>query len=281
MASDDADGGSVSVSLPAEVDDWLAETAVQHDESREETCRRLLTAVHDVTTGEEAAVDPDRFATLDRRLEEQREEYTELIEDVRSRVIQVKRETDAKAPAEHDHEEYASDVALESVEADLEKLERRLEGGFDNFEDVLEHLLERTDTLEHRTAVLAETILDLRDRQETLLERERRRRKVEELQLAANQLGIRTAVCDECEAEVDVALLTEPKCPACATPVAEVVENHSWFGSHTLVTGDPPALEGTVADSEPAPELYDAIEADEADEPTDSDPSAVLGEDQR
>ncbi|WP_049925898.1 hypothetical protein [Halopiger goleimassiliensis] len=285
MASDDADGGSISVSLPAEVDDWLAATAERRDEDRATTCRRLLSAVHEVTTGADDPVDPERIVDLERELEEQREEYTELIEDVRSRVIQVKRETDGRAPADHDHEAYASDADLEalaadleSIVADLERLEDRLEGGFDNFEEVLDHLLDRTDALENRAAVLARTILDVRDRQETLLERERRRRRVEELQLAANQLGVRTAACEECGASVDVALLTAPECPACASPVADVAENTSWFGSHTLVTGDPPALEGEVADAEPAEELYDVIEADATD---DAGPTPSLEREQR
>ena len=270
MASEDNDGG-VSFALPADVDDWVADTAERRDESREDVCRRVITAAHAVATdaGEESesaalADVEDLEARLEDRLDDQREEFVELLEDVRSRVIQVKRETDAKAPADHDHAEYADDDDLAALRDDLEDLEGTVDAGFENFEEVLDYVFDRTDDLEERSTVLAKAVVDLRDRWDDFAERERRRAEAERLKLAANRLGIRTAACEDCGASVDIALLTEPECPHCASPFADVAERSSFFGSHTLETGDPPALEGR-AESETrsaAEAVFEEIEAD-------------------
>ena len=272
MASEDNDGG-VSFALPADVDDWVAETAERRDESREDVCRRVIRAAHAVATETGDESEPAALADvedLEDRLDDQREEFVELLEDVRSRVIQVKRETDAKAPAEHDHTEYAADDDLAALRDDLEDLEGTVDAGFENFEEVLDYLFDRTDDLEERSTVLAKAVVDLRDRWDDFAERERRRAEAERLQLAANRLGIRTAACEDCGESVDIALLTAPECPRCASPFADVAERTSFFGSHTLETGDPPALEGRAeSETRSATEaVFEEIEADaEADDP--------------
>ncbi|SFC36736.1 hypothetical protein SAMN05444422_107226 [Halobiforma haloterrestris] len=288
MAGEENENGGVSFALPADVDDWIADAAERRDESRDEFCRRLLTAARAVAAAEngvleadveaesedgdgeggegEYAFDPvvrDDLEALQGELEASREEFRELLEDVRSRVVQVKRETDAKAPADHGHPEYAEAETLERLQADLEALEETVDGGFDNFEEVLDYLLERTDRLEERSTVLATAVVDLRDRWDDLVERERQRAQVEDLKLAANRLGIRSAACEECDASVDLALLTAPECPHCASPFADVRERTSFFGSHTLETGNPPALEGRGSEVETTPEgVFEAVEAD-------------------
>ncbi|APW98590.1 hypothetical protein CHINAEXTREME_12740 [Halobiforma lacisalsi AJ5] len=307
MAGEDNENGGVSFALPADVDDWIADAAERRDESRDEFCRRLLTAARavaaaedgvleaeaegegghgdgdgngDAESGNEYAFDPvvrDDLEALQGELEASREEFRELLEDVRSRVVQVKRETDAKAPADHGHPEYAEAEALERLQVDLEALEETVDGGFDNFEEVLDYLLERTDRLEERSTVLATAVVDLRDRWDDLVERERQRAQVEDLKLAANRLGIRSAACEECDASVDLALLTAPECPHCASPFADVRERTSFFGSHTLETGSPPALEGRGSEVETTPEgVFEAVEAD-ADGTDEDDERRGLG----
>ncbi|MFC4542148.1 hypothetical protein ACFO5R_09430 [Halosolutus amylolyticus] len=268
MASEDHDDGGVSFALPDEVDDWVADTADRRDETRDDVCRRLVTAAHAIATDDEVdPVDRDDVDDLQGQLDAQREEFVELLEDVRSRVVQVKRETDAKAPAAHDHDEYATAEAVADLEADLGTLEETVTGGFDNFEDVLEHLLDRTDDLEDRSTVLATAVVDLRDRRDALAERERRRAETERLKLAANRLGIRTATCEECGSAVDLALLTRPECPHCGRTIAEVAAKSSIFGSHTLETGEPPALEShaQTAVGSTSDEVFEAVEADADD----------------
>ncbi|WP_339103401.1 hypothetical protein [Haloterrigena salinisoli] len=263
MSSED-DGG-ISFALPGEVDDWLAREAGRRDESRDDVCRRLVTAAHAVATDDEIEPsDLDDLTAVRARLDAQREEFRELLEDVRNRVVQVKRETDAKAPADHDHAEHVGEDALAAVREDLEALDATVDDGFENFETVLETLLGETAALDDRTTALANAVVDLREHRNAAAERERRRAAVDRLKLAANRLGIRTAVCDACDAAVDLALLTEPACPHCSTAVTDVVETDSFFGSPTLETGEPPALEGRVDDpvSATSEDVFDAVEAD-------------------
>ncbi|NUB92396.1 hypothetical protein HT576_15375 [Haloterrigena sp. SYSU A121-1] len=268
MSSED-DGG-ISFAPPGEVDDWLAREASRRGESRDDVCRRLVTAAHAVATDDDIEPsDLDDLTAVQGRIDAQRDEFTELLEDVRSRVVQVKRETDAKAPADHDHADHVGEDEFAAVREELATLEATVDDGFENFETVLESLADETAALDDRTTALANAVLDLRDRRDAVAERERRRAAADRLKRAANRLGIRTAVCDACDAAVDLALLTEPACPHCSTAITDVAEKTSFFGSHTLVTGEPPALEGRVDDGASSPSseepIFDALEADPPD----------------
>jgi predicted nucleic acid-binding Zn-ribbon protein len=265
MSSQDHDDGGVSFALPADVDDWLATEARRRGETRDDICRRLVTAAQTVATDDDLELaDRAELVELRTRLETQRDEFADLLDDVRSRVIQVKQETDEKALADHDHPEYPTDDDLESIREEVAALEDTVESGFDNFETVLEELLEGTDDLAERSTLLARAVVDLRDQRETFAEQRRSRAAADDLKLAANRLGVRTATCADCASSVDIALLTAPECPHCASGFTDVDEKSSLFGSHRLSTGDPPALEGRAdssADSTSG-ELFEAVEAD-------------------
>ncbi|QLK26459.1 hypothetical protein HYG81_02240 [Natrinema zhouii] len=265
MSSQDHDDGGFSFPLPAEVDDWLTAEATRRDESRDDVCRQLLTAAHTVATDDTLEVaDPDELTAVRSQLEAQREEFTGLLEDVRSRVVQVKRETDGKALTDHDHPAYATADDLGAIRDDLAALEESVDRGFDNYEAVLESLLETTDELDDRSTLLARAVIELREQRDALADQRRQRAATERLQRAANQLGIRTATCADCGSSVDLALLTAPACPHCASRVSDIAKRSSIFGSHRLETGDPPALEGRVESptGSASNELFEAIEAD-------------------
>ncbi len=262
MSSQDDDGG-VSFYPPPEVEDWLAEEATRQGESRDDVCRRLVSAAHAVATDDLEPADRDDIAALEGQLEAQREEFTDLLEDVRDRVVQVKRETDAKAATDHDHPEFAAAAMCETLDEDLAALEDRVDRGFDNFETVLEELLDEVDAHAERSSTLARAVLELRAQRDALAQRRRNRDAAEQLQLAANRLGIRTATCEDCGSSVDIALLTAPECPRCTSQFADVAERSSIFGSHRLLTGDPPALEDPDdAGESPTDEVFEAVEAD-------------------
>lgn len=249
MASEEHEQLGVPFALPSDVDDWIDEEAARRDESREEVRRRLVAAVHAtmVDDGEHArpASETD-LETLQSHLETQREEFADLLEDVRERVIQVKREADRKAPAAHGHEEYATADDLREVRDTLADLEETTHTGFDNFEEILEGMVDDIDELDDRSTILANAIVDLREHRSARSVRERRRAAVEELQLAANRLGINRAACEECSSNVTIGLLTRPECPHCDCSFTDVSTKSSLFGSHTLETGELPALEGAV-----------------------------------
>lgn len=289
MASEEH--ADVSVDLPPDLVDWLDEQAESTDRSREELVQEFLAAYRTMSengVGDEVLTEADLstyaaeddlkgFVTTDDLedlvssddLEEQRSEFTELLDDVRKRVVQVKRETDAKAPAEHDHE--ALEAALDGLESEVaalsesvDEVEADLDAGFENFEDVLEYLTETTDELSSKTTTLAQVLVDLRTEVKRLSAREARRAEAEALQLAANRQGVESAKCDVCETEVDVSLLTVPECPHCASTFNDVEQRSGLFSSNRLVTGDPPALPEADdgLDDDLATELAETVEDD-------------------
>ncbi|WP_076145007.1 hypothetical protein [Natrinema saccharevitans] len=250
MSSRNHDDRAVSFAVPDEADEWLADEAARRGESRDEICRRLVTAAAAVATDDDLELaDRDELAAVRGQLATHREEFEAHLDDVRERVIQVKREADAKAPADHDHAGYPTDGDLAAVRADLETLGETVDRGFENFETVLEDLLGDVDDLAERSTLLAAAVVDLRERDDDRADRRRRRAVTDDLKLAANRLGVRAATCEDCGSSVDIALLTAPECPHCGNAVTDVAERASIFGSHRLLTGDPPALEGSSAES--------------------------------
>lgn len=276
MASEEHEEVTVSITLSRDLREWLDEQAAAQATDRETLLERLLLAHREVATD-----DPNLDTVSSEQLAETREEFRNLLEDVRKRVVQVKRETDAKTPTD-DHEALAAD--LERAEADLDDLaddverlaasvdavEADLESGFENFEEVLEYLTDRTETLGERVDTLARAVVDARSELRRLGADAAARTEADRLKLAASQHGIAAANCEACDSHVDIGLLTEAECPHCATAFDGVEPKDGFFGSHTLTTGEPPALAGTqetkldsslddLAESEPTdpPEAVD------------------------
>ncbi|SDK67859.1 hypothetical protein [Natronorubrum texcoconense] len=269
----------VSFGVPGEVNDWLARAADRRGQTPDDVCRQLVAVSHAIASDDEfSQTDLEDVTDLHSELETQREEFRELLEDVRSRVVQVKHETDAKAPADHAHANYATDDDLATIRSALEELESTVDDGFANFETVLEQLFAETETLEEHATLLATAVVDLREQRDAAAQRARRRAEADRLKRAANQLGIRTAVCDACDERVDLALLTEAACPHCTRGITDVVENTSFFGSHALETGDPPALEGQIEPpTTSSSAVFEAVEADVATDDGERDGSSQNG----
>ncbi|NHN59893.1 MULTISPECIES: hypothetical protein [Halorussus] len=273
MAGEDVGESSDATADPLE--GWLDAKAEELGVSRRELLARLQ-------NGDAPETDGEPFADLRRefgeRLADTREEFEaqlaeveadladaeadfdEKIEDVRERVVQVKRETDEKAPADHGHDdlhrqtETVADRAdrladeLDALAETVAELEDRVETGFENYEDVLEYLTDATDDVETRLATLAEVTVELRDQTRTLSARHAARAAADELAHLANRRGVDSAKCGHCRETVHVGLLAEPKCPHCASTFNDVEPKQGLFGSARLVVGDPPALEGERAD---------------------------------
>jgi predicted nucleic acid-binding Zn-ribbon protein len=197
---------------------------------------------------------------LESELAEVEREFESMIEDVRDRVVQVKREADAKAPADHDHadlREQADGVAeradelaeeLASLSETVAELDEQVETGFKNYEDVLEYLTDATDDIETKLTTLGEVVVELRDQTKTLGARHASQAAADELAHLANRRGIERAKCSHCDETVHIGLLAEPNCPHCASTFNDVEPKQGLFGSARLVVGDPPALEGERAD---------------------------------
>ncbi|MFB6269667.1 MAG: hypothetical protein ABEH83_06970 [Halobacterium sp.] len=279
-----ADGTSDAVdsaTLEGPAAAWLAERAEELDVSQEELLERVVAAYRAAEAGdvpdsvvseqeldERLAEVEDDLAAVEDDLAALDDDVAEKIRDVRDRVIQVKREADAKAPADHDHPDLAGDVReaeaavahLESEVADVaatvEGLSDRVDAGFDNFEEVLTYLRDETDDLDRKLRTLATAVLGMRESVASLAAASARRRRVDRLKRTANEQNVRQAECAACESELTVSLLTAPECPACGATFEDVEANPGWFGTHKLVTGTAPALEAGAADTDAGDEEW-------------------------
>ena len=243
--------------LPDDLEAWVAERAAGDDSSRAAVLRRLVAAhrlldehpdqftgadvldLGDAATRQADAADigiddlDARVAELSGRVEELEGDLDQKITDVRQRVIQVKREADAKAPADHDHP----------------GIEHRIDEGFGNYEEVLEYLTEQTEALEDeaddrsaKLSTVANAVVDLRRRVAALEGSMEEHAAVAELREAANRRGISEAACGSCGGSVRIGLLDRPACPHCESPF-DGIESRGWFRSNQLTVGDRPALE--------------------------------------
>jgi chromosome segregation ATPase len=265
---------TISVTLSADVVDWLDEQAETTGTDRERYVQELVSAYHSVA-GNNGDVDADlqslaSSSEIERQLEEQRDEYVELIEDVRERVIQVKREADARAPADHDHPELESveriESDLEAIRATVEELETDLENGFQNYEDVLRYLKDATEESQRHLDTLATAMLDLRSATKRVAAESAARVEADRLKATANKHGFRRADCEECDASVDISLLSKANCPHCSATFVDADPKDGFFGDNTLVTGSMPALEGDVDGEDDGTDLSSILEETPGDE---------------
>ena len=256
-------GSELLEELPDDLEAWVAERAADTGATRDDVVRRLL-AAHRILDEQPNRLDAAEAPDFDARLDDVADrvggleaDLDEKIADVRERVVQVKREANAKAPADHDHPELAG-----RMDEDFERLDRRLDEGFENYEEVLEYLTERTDDLdddaddrESRLRKVANSVVDLRRRVATIEGAVEERAAVAAVRESANRQGISEAACGSCGESVRIGLLDEPACPHCGSPF-DGVELGGWFRSNRLTIGDLPALES--GDTRGAGNLDDA-----------------------
>ncbi|GAB3681668.1 hypothetical protein GCM10028857_06230 [Salinarchaeum chitinilyticum] len=285
MASEDT-GEAAGIAVSEDVRRWLQRRADEHGVDVGQFVRLLLAAHRDLDDDDGAleGLSTDAIADVDdpvdrSELDEVESEFRSLLEDVRSRVIQVKREADGKAPAEHGHEALESDLeelgaeltALDeqlSTHGDrLESVEANLDDGFENFEEVLEYLIEVTDDLADRTDRLAQATIGTREQLQELAGSIEEREAADRLKRDAALEGIEAADCEDCGRSVRAGLLTSPDCPYCAASFVDVEPKQGFFGSATFVTGQSPALTGSNDDP-----VAEALQADvERDRPHPAD----------
>jgi len=264
MASEPSDERAVTVELPPGLDEWLDERAGELGEPREEVVRQLLASYRATSDMDEtdlaaalnveeaiseqldAAVDEtvrDRLpditdaveSRIDGRLNEVEDGFQAKITDVRERVVQLKRELDGKAPADHEafdavaelderveslnrelvtvRDEVEDDVA--DTAAQLDDVVSRLDRLDERFDDVEGRL----DDTEEKLTRVAWVVSDLRDSEGG---RDAHQKAVDRIKRAAAQEGISSASCQNCGESVEIALLTDPQCPHCNSTVSDV-----------------------------------------------------------
>jgi len=239
MASESTEDGALTVDLPSELDKWLSARARTLGVEREVVLLQLLSSYRtadelDDDTVPVAGPDAieevvgDRVAAVEQRHEED-------IEDVRGRVVQLKRELDGKASADHDHEQFERVEQLQAEVADLqsaiEDIEAELDSTVAEHDVLLEDVDERLSNLQDRLKTVAWVVSDLRDAYESQGGLE----AVERIKRAAAKADVERAKCESCGKGVTVALLTDPECPHCQATVTNVEAADSWFGSPRLL----------------------------------------------
>ena len=296
MAQDPA-SGSIPGDLPESVREWLADLAEETELSEAELLEQLSAASGEDAVTSGAATDElqarvseletviDEVDSLLRgRITEVEEEFEGKLEDVRERVIQVKREADAKAHANHSHRDLQTEI--ESLDAEVETLEQAIDELGDQLEATIETiaadqeaLADRAEEIENKLDILANTMLELRSRTTEVSELGNQLAAVTTLADAANRTGTSEAKCEGCRATVDISLLTRPRCPHCQEPFSDF-EPKGWFlGSNTLKTGSRPALEGAVAEEPDLSEMVEAAPEEKTDPVSRSDTAEAVSED--
>jgi predicted flap endonuclease-1-like 5' DNA nuclease len=268
MSNSPDDGEGVPEEVPDAVLGWLRAVADERDVSETELLRSL------VSGGPAGGADASGGGVDEAELERVQREFRELVEDVRDRIVQVKRETDEKAPAEHTHDDLRSTLdqvgrEIEALEQEVDRLDDRLAAGFENYEEILTHLTDTTDELDRKLGRLASVLIDLRDQVGEAARDEVRRTALRQLTDTANRHGVERAKCEDCGEGVHVGMLIEPRCPHCDASFS-ALEPKGLFRTSVLHTGTVPALEsgGEAAEAE-ATSLEAMVEdADGAEEPS-------------
>ena len=172
---------------------------------------------------------------LENRVDSVQSEFQEKLEDVRERVIQVKHEADAKAPAGHDHEEFARLVALgehaDDLQNEVETLTERLDATLPEQETAIEELEADLDTVRERLRTVAWAVRDVRDS----VDADTGTEAVERVKRAAAEADVDRARCENCGNGIDIALLTDPHCPHCESTVTDVEEARGFFSKPRLL----------------------------------------------
>jgi predicted nucleic acid-binding Zn-ribbon protein len=192
---------------------------------------------------DEAGFDEDRLADLDTdfdtRFEEIQSDFREQIEDVRERVIQVKREADAKAPATHTHDELERLDDLESrlsgLDQDFQSLDTSLNevtaqmSEYADEED-LDALEEEVEDLRERLTTVAWIVRDIREFAEKVEGPE----TLQEIKRRAAAANVSKPKCQQCNRRVNIGLLTEAACPHCEASFSELESSGGFFSAPQL-----------------------------------------------
>lgn len=275
MASESRDSTDVTVSLPADLESWLDQRASELGVDREAVLVQLLASYRAADELDDVAIgDPDvdtavKSAVSDRlpevadaveqrlqvpdvdalegRIDEVEDDFQGKLDDVRQRVIQVKREADSKVDTERVE---AIETRLDDLESSLDRLEtleRRLDdlddleteldgvesqladlrGRLDEREDAetrVGDLEERLDDVQEKLKTVAWVVRDLRE------DRARAGATVEAIKREAATHDISRAACENCGAGVQIGLLTEPSCPHCDAALDGIEPSKRRFG---------------------------------------------------
>ncbi len=225
----DAVAREVRSTLDAELDDAVEERV------EGVVADRIADAV-DAALADRLEATPGEVRTeLGERLDALERDVDEKVQDVRERVIQVKREADAKAAADHSHEDLARldgvVTRLAEVESAVGSLEHDLADEAEDRADAVAEVEERLDEMQDRLQTVAWVVSDLRETMESQGGIE----AVDRIKRSAAELDVDRAQCESCGEGVALGLLTEPNCPHCDATVTDIEAASGFFGKPQLL----------------------------------------------
>jgi hypothetical protein len=268
MENESAEGRTLTLEVPAALDEWLTERAAALDVDRSELVRQLIggyqvaaetaddesvaalesaiqehsvdidrvveEAIEETDTGgtvdEEAVVDRV-LERLEGRLATLEAEREEQLDDVRRRVVQLKEATESRASADHTHPELER---LDEVVAEVGRLREQV-SDLDDVTDRHEALASEMEDAQGKLTQLARVVVDLRDSGGGAEEQSER---LASIRRTAAREGYEEASCGACGETLRVGLLPEPVCPHCESPFGDIVAgSSSLFGSAPRLVG--------------------------------------------
>lgn len=212
MAGESTGGRPGGPDLPPELAEWLDHRATDLGVDRAELVVQVLSAYRSVADETDSLAAP-AVPDLDERLAEFRTDLDGDLNDIRRRLVQVKREADQKAPADHTHD--AIEDRLAAVEEEVSSLAEKLDRV--DVTDELRVHEERLDAAEEKLTRIASTVVAIRRERTTTGED-----RLANIKRRASRLGVETATCHACGETVSIALLPEGSCPYCEAPFGDV-----------------------------------------------------------
>lgn len=222
----ESDSSQLSIRLPPDLESWLEELADERGMDRDRLLERLLEA-------NQRALEQGDGDALSVRVDDLEAEFDEKIDDIRSRMLQLKRQTEAKAPADHDHDEFDRFDTLEDQLTQIAKTVSTLEADIEELADAVETHDETMETTQQRLRRVAAAVVRLQEQAHGDDEDDRLRK----LRDIAAQRGFETATCRACGNSVNISLLSEATCPHCSTEFGDITGNDGFFSTPKLVAG--------------------------------------------
>ena len=272
MDSDSGGDHEISVTLSPPLREWIAERSSALGIPQAQLLEQLLAAHRDVAERDgdvstalseladiESAVEralddrlePEAIDTLETDIEDTQGQVDELdakltnhVEDLRSRVLQLRDSVSERAPADHSHEE------LELIADRLEVISEEI-GEIDDRTNATDETLwwisteigsttDRLETVEDRIDRLARAVVALKRHRDAS---NADTQTLNGIKKTANQRGTRSANCENCSNTVQIELLSEPFCPHCDRRVDDLTESDSFLGrfrTPTLTVAEDP-----------------------------------------
>ncbi|KAB7513287.1 hypothetical protein DM867_09895 [Halosegnis rubeus] len=221
----ESESSRLSIRLPPDLESWLEELADERGMDRDRLLERLLEA-------NQRALKQGDGGELSVRIDELESEFDEKIDDIRSRVLQLKRQTEAKAPADHEHDEFDQFDTLEDQLTQITQTVSTLEADIEELANAVETHDEALETTQQRLRRVAAAVVRLQ--QQAGRDDDDRLTKLRDI---AAQRGFETATCRACGNSVNISLLSEAVCPHCSTEFGDITGSNGFFSTPKLVAG--------------------------------------------